>query len=82
VEPNPINPMTERAEPTGTSSAMSPIAKAKYLAHIPGWKGKYEGGGAQWSGLRTARRAEADASVYMCAFGGEGHEIWNVANPP
>src|SRR4029078_7060476 len=46
--PAPINPMTERAEPNGTSIGdVTHPAKPKYLAHIPGQQGKYEGGGAQ-----------------------------------
>jgi len=46
--PAPVNPMTERAEPNGTSIVdVTDPAKPKYLAHIPGQEGKYEGGGAQ-----------------------------------
>ena len=46
--PSPVNPMTERAEPNGTSIVdVTDPARPKYLVHIPGQEGKYEGGGAQ-----------------------------------
>src|SRR5947209_20461767 len=46
--PAPVNPMTERAEPNGTSIVdVTDPAKPQYLRHIPGQEGKYEAGGAQ-----------------------------------
>ena len=83
--PNPINPLTERAEPNGTSIVdVTDPAKPKYLAHIPGLEGKYEGGGAQMVRVcdgKTLPKADANAVYMLRTFGGEGHEIWNVANP-
>jgi len=83
--PNPINPMTERAEPNGTSIVdVTDPAKPKYLTHIPGLEGKYEGGGAQMVRVcdgKTLPKADANAVYMLRTFGGEGHEIWNVGNP-
>ena len=46
--PDPVNPMTGKAEPNGTSIVdVTDPAHPKYLHHIPGQEGKYEGGGAQ-----------------------------------
>src|SRR3974390_461174 len=46
--PMPVNPMTGKAEPNGTSIVdVTDPAHPKYLKHIPGQEGKYEGGGAQ-----------------------------------
>src|SRR5882724_10110452 len=46
--PNPVNPMTGKAEPSGTSIIdVTDPSQPKYLRHIPGQEGKYEGGGAQ-----------------------------------
>src|ERR1700755_2284681 len=40
--PSPVNPMTERAEPNGTSIVdVTDPARPKYLVHIPGQEGKY-----------------------------------------
>ena len=46
--PDPVNPMTGKAEPNGTSIVdVTDPAHPKYLHHIPGQEGKYESGGAQ-----------------------------------
>jgi hypothetical protein len=46
--PAPLNPLTGKAEPNGTSIVdVTDPAQPKYLRHIPGQEGKYEGGGAQ-----------------------------------
>ena len=46
--PAPVNPMTGKAEPNGTSIVdVTDPANPKYLRHIPGQEGKYEAGGAQ-----------------------------------
>ncbi len=45
--PDPIDPMTGKAEPNGTSIVdVTDPAHPKYLHHIPGQEGKYESGGA------------------------------------
>ena len=53
--PDPVNPMTGKAEPNGTSIVdVTDPAHPKYLRHIPGQEGKYEAGGAQM--VRDLRR--------------------------
>src|SRR6201746_1382872 len=42
--PTPVNPMTGKAEPNGTSIVdVTDPAQPRYLRHIPGQEGKYEG---------------------------------------
>src|SRR5215470_3474929 len=83
--PTPVNPMTGKAEPNGTSIVdVTDPAKPKYLKHIPGQEGKYEGGGAQMVRVCDGKSLPKGdpAAVYMLrAVGSEGHEIWNVADP-
>ena len=83
--PAPVNPMTGKAEPNGTSLVdVTDPAHPKYLAHIPGETGLYEGGGAQMVRVCDgAGLAKADKNgVYMLrTFGGSAHEIWNVTDP-
>src|SRR5437660_4415838 len=83
--PDPVNPMTEKAEPNGTSIVdVTDPAHPKYLRHIPGQEGKYEGGGAQMVRVCDgAALPKGDRSaVYMLrTYGSEAHEIWNVADP-
>src|ERR1700692_3215440 len=46
--PDPVNPMTGKAEPNGTSIVdVTDPAHPKYLRHIPGQPGTYEAGGGQ-----------------------------------
>src|SRR5260221_9505035 len=46
--PDPVNPLTGKAEPNGTSIVdVTDTAHPKYLRHIPGLPGTYEAGGAQ-----------------------------------
>ena len=46
--PDPVNPLTGKAEPNGTSIVdVTDPAHPKYLRHIPGQEGNYEAGGAQ-----------------------------------
>src|SRR3954471_12166109 len=83
--PTPVNPMTGQAEPNGTSIVdVTDPANPKYLRHIPGAPGKYEDGGAQMVRVCDgAQLPKGDKSaVYMLrTFGGQAHEIWNVADP-
>ena len=56
--PTPVNPLTGKAEPNGTSIVdVTDPAQPKYLRHIPGQEGKYEAGGAQM--VRDLRRQDA-----------------------
>ncbi len=81
----PVNPMTGQAEANGTSIVdVTDPGNPKYLKHIPGAEGTYEAGGAQMVRVCDGSQLpKADKSaVYMLrTFGGEAHEIWNVADP-
>ena len=83
--PDPVNPLTGKAEPNGTSIVdVTDPANPKYLHHIPGQEGKYEGGGAQMVRVCDGKSLPKGdpAAVYMLrTFGSEAHEIWNVADP-
>ncbi|WP_296379402.1 hypothetical protein [Reyranella sp.] len=83
--PTPVNPMTGQPEPNGTSILdVTDAAHPKYLRHIPGAPGKYEDGGAQM--VRVCDGAQLPKgdknAVYMLrTYGGQAHEIWDVADP-
>ena len=86
----PVNPLTGKAEPNGTSLIdVTDPAKPRYLTHIPGEPGLYEDGGAQMvrvcdgAGLGGVGLGKADkTAVYMLrTFGNSAHEVWNVADP-
>jgi hypothetical protein len=83
--PAPVNPLTGKAEPNGTSIVdVTDPAQPKYLHHIPGQEGKYEGGGAQMVRIcdgKALPRGDRNAVYMLRTFGGEAHEIWNVADP-
>ncbi|HLG85164.1 MAG TPA: hypothetical protein VKY22_29555 [Bradyrhizobium sp.] len=83
--PDPVNPMTGKAEPNGTSIVdVTDPAHPKYLHHIPGQEGKYESGGAQMVRVcdgKTLPRGDRNAVYMLRAVGSVGHEIWNVADP-
>jgi len=83
--PDPINPMTGKAEPNGTSIVdVTDAAHPKYLRHLPGQEGRYEGGGAQMVRVCDGRqlpKGDPNAVYMLRTFGGEAHEIWNVVDP-
>jgi hypothetical protein len=83
--PTPVNPLTGKAEPNGTSIVdVTDPAHPKYLRHIPGQPGTYEAGGGQMVRICDGKALPKGdpAAVYMLrTFGSEAHEIWNVANP-
>src|ERR1700758_4740753 len=83
--PDPVNPMTEKAEPNGTSIVdVTDPAHPKYLRHIPGLEGKYESGGAQMVRVcdgKSLPKGDKNAVYMLRAIGSQGHEIWNVADP-
>src|SRR3954447_3557526 len=83
--PAPINPITGKAEPNGTSILdVTDPAHPQYLRHIPGQEGKYEGGGAQMVRVcdgKVLPKGDRNAVYMLRTFGGEAHEIWNVAEP-
>jgi hypothetical protein len=83
--PDPVNPATGKPEHNGTSIVdVTDPAHPKYLRHIPGQAGKYEGGGAQMVRVcdgRTLPNADKNAVYMLRTFGSEAHEIWNTADP-
>ncbi|UFX46872.1 hypothetical protein HAP47_0009480 [Bradyrhizobium sp. 41S5] len=83
--PDPVNPMTGKAEPNGTSIVdVTDPAHPKYLRHIPGQEGKYESGGAQMVRICDGKdlpKGDRNAVYMLRTFGSEAHEIWNVADP-
>ena len=83
--PAPVNPLTGKAEPNGTSIVdVTDPAQPKYLRHIPGQAGTYESGGAQMVRIcdgKTLPKGDRNAVYMLRTFGSEAHEIWNVADP-
>ncbi|MFI5002637.1 MAG: LVIVD repeat-containing protein [Reyranellales bacterium] len=83
--PVPLNPLTGKAEPNGTSIVdVTDPAKPKYLRHIPGAPGTYEAGGAQMVRVcdgKSLPHGDRNAVYMLRTFGSEAHEIWNVADP-
>ena len=83
--PDPVNPTTGKPEHNGTSIVdVTDPAHPKYLRHIPGQAGKYEGGGAQMVRIcdgKTLPNADKNAVYMLRTFGSEAHEIWNTADP-
>src|SRR3982075_2615182 len=83
--PAPVNPQTGKPEPNGTSIVdVTDPAQPRYLHHIPGQEGKYEGGGAKMVRIgddKTLSKGDRNAVYMLRSFGGEAHEIWNVADP-
>jgi hypothetical protein len=81
----PVNPMTGKPENNGTSIVdVTDPAQPKYLHHIPGAPGTYEAGGAQMVRVcdgSTLPKGDKSAVYLLRTFGGEAHEIWNVADP-
>src|SRR5262252_9209914 len=83
--PKPLNPLTGHEEFNGTSIVdVTDPAHPKYLAHIPGLEGHYEQGGAQMVRVcdgKTLPKADRNAVYMLRVFGGQAHEMWNVADP-
>jgi len=83
--PKPVNSMTGTAEPNGTSIVdVTDPANPRYLKHIPGAEGTYEAGGAQMVRVcdgSALPKGDKNAVYMLRTFGGEAHEIWNVADP-
>jgi hypothetical protein len=83
--PRPVNPLTGQPEFNGTSIIdVTDPANPKYLHHIPGLEGKYEGGGAQM--VRTCAgqdlpKGDPNKFYMLRAVGTKGHEIYDVTDP-
>ncbi len=83
--PKPVNPLTGVAEFSGTSILdVTDPAHPKYLRHIPGQEGTYEQGGAQMVRVcdgKALPKGDPNSVYLLRTFGGQAHEIWNVADP-
>src|ERR1700688_2421863 len=83
--PKPVNPLTGQAEFSGTSILdVTDPAHPKYLHHIPGQEGTYEQGGAQMVRVcdgKAFSKGDPNGVYLLRTFGGQAHEIWNVADP-
>jgi hypothetical protein len=83
--PKPINPLTGQPEFNGTSIIdVTDPAQPKYLSHIPGQEGTNEAGGAQMVRVcdgKSLPKGDPSAVYMLRVFGGQAHEIWNVADP-
>ena len=83
--PKPVNPIIGQPEFNGTSIVdVTDPAHPRYLTHIPGQEGTYESGGAQMVRVcdgRTLPKGVQNAVYMLRTFGGQAHEIWNVADP-
>jgi hypothetical protein len=81
----PMNTLTGQQEFNGTSILdVTDPSKPKYLAHIPGQEGLGERGGAQMVRVcdgASLPKGDRSAVYLLRTFGGQGHEIWNVADP-
>jgi hypothetical protein len=83
--PKPVNPLTGQPEFSGTSIIdVTDPAHPRYLHHIPGLEGTYEAGGAQMVRVcdgKSLPKGDPNAVYMLRVFGGQAHEIWNVADP-
>ena len=83
--PMPMNPMTGKPENNGTSIVdVTDPKNPKYLKHLPGQPGTYEGGGGQMVRICDGKllpKGDKTAVYMLRTFGSEAHEIWNVADP-
>lgn len=81
----PFNPLTGENEDNGTSIVdVSDPHHPRYLAHIPGEPGLYEGGGAQMVRVcdgKTLPKGDPKAVYLLRPFGNSAQEIWNTADP-
>ena len=82
--PKPMNKMTGQPEFNGTSIIdVTDPANPKYLKHIPGPEGNYEGGGAQMVRVcdgKSLPKGDPAKTYMLRVYGGMGHEIWDVTN--
>jgi len=83
--PKPVNEILGQPDFNGTSIVdVTDPAHPRYLTHIPGQEGTYESGGAQMVRVcdgRTLPKGVQNAVYMLRTFGGQAHEIWNVADP-
>lgn len=83
--PKPINTLTGQEEANGTSILnVTDPAHPKYLAHIPGAEGLYEGGGAQMVHACEGKdlpKGDKSKTYLLRTFGNSAHEIWDTTDP-
>src|SRR3984885_1352233 len=81
----PVNPVTGQAEFNGTSIVdVTDPAHPKYLRHLPGQEGTYEGGGGQMTRVCDGKdlpKGDPSAVYLLRPFGNSAQEIWNTADP-
>src|SRR5690348_12989390 len=83
--PQPVNPLTGKKENNGTSVVdVTDPRNPKYLTHIPGEAGTYEGGGAQMARVcdgATLPNADRAKTYLLRTMGNSAHEVWDVTAP-
>ena len=83
--PTPVNPMTGQPSPTAPRSSTSPIRRRRNTcATSPARRASTRTAARRWCGCATAAQLPKGdkTAVYMLrSFGGQAHEIWNVADP-
>ena len=84
--PDPVNPLTGKAEPNGTSivDVTDPAQSEISASHSRSRRASTRAAARRWCASATARRCPRAIrnAVYMLrTFGSEAHEIWNVADP-
>lgn len=84
-DPTPLNPLTGKREPNGTSIVdVTDPRHPKYLFHIPGAPGKAEQGGAQMVRVcdgKTLPKGDPKKTYLLRTFGNSADEIYDVSNP-
>ena len=84
-DPAPLNPLTGKHEPNGTSIVdVTDPRHPKYLFHIPGEAGKHEQGGAQMVRVcdgKTLPKGDPNKTYLLRTFGDSADEIYDVSNP-
>ncbi|WP_425376138.1 LVIVD repeat-containing protein [Rhodoplanes roseus] len=83
--PKPVNPTTGQPEFNGTSIVdVTDPKNPKYLKHLPGLEGLYEGGGGQMTRVCAGAalpKGDRNKFYLLRVFGGQAHEIYDVTDP-
>jgi hypothetical protein len=85
ADPKPLNSITGQHEFNGTSIVdVTDPRRPRYLAHIPGEEGLFEGGGGQMTRVCDGKdlpKGDPKAVYLLRVFGNSAQEIWNTADP-